>query len=102
MIIMQGMLFNSFQAKGFKQDDGSVSPPKNKIQLIMDIAGENGTVQKGMVDLSVDELTSYTPLLGKEIQVEIGVFSAGKNNTIFFVKKGTLPKAVTPVLSDKN
>lgn len=93
MIIMQGMLFNIFKTKGGTRDDGTAYEGKHKIQLLTDVSAEDGTTRKDIVDLSVEDTTAFTPLMNKEIQIEIGVFSA-KSQTIFFCKKGSMPTVV--------
>lgn len=94
MILIQGTLFNIFKTKGGTKDDGTTFEGKHKIQLLTDIAGEDGTTRKDIVDLSIEDTAPYLPLMGQLIQIEIGVFSS-KSQTIFFVKKGALPVALT-------
>lgn len=94
MILIQGTLFNIFKTKGGVKDDGTAFEGKHKIQMLVDIAGEDGTTRKDIVDLSIEDTAHYMPLMGQLIQIEIGVFSS-KSQTIFFVKKGALPVALT-------
>lgn len=100
MILIQGTLFNIFKTKGGVKDDGTAFEGKHKVQLLTDVAAEDGTTRKDIVDLSVEDTTPYIALMGQLIQIEIGVFSS-KSQTIFFVKKGALPVALTSSVKSK-
>jgi len=86
MITLNGTLLNVFQApvrKGAEEGE----KPKDKIQILGDIALPNGEVRKDLMTITVADHRDYKDLIGGEVAVSVGAFAPAKGSVVFFESK---------------
>lgn len=87
MLTLKGKLINTFVSpKGEK--DGKEYGGQDKIQMIGDITLPNGETKVDMFTLTANSLSDFTPHIGKDIRVPIGIFAAAKAIT-YYIPKGS-------------
>lgn len=96
MLTMTGTLLNVFKTPEGKNKDGEAFGGNQKIQVLGSVFLQNGEERKQLIDLTCHEVDSFEPLLGKDISFPVGVMSPAKNQTIYFIPRGSLPMASTP------
>lgn len=92
MLQMTGQVVNTFTQEGGKNKDGEEYEARHKVQLLGAFVLPNGDTKQELVDLKVEDLSDWIPHRGKNITVDIGVYSPSKGTVIFSIKKGSKPK----------
>lgn len=90
MIKLQGRLINTFKTQAGTNAKGQEYEAKDKVQILGELEFLNGQVKNELIDLTVDNISSFEPFLGKEIVIDIGCFSNGKN-VLFYARKNSKP-----------
>lgn len=93
MIKLQGKLINVFKTEAGTNAKGEEYEAKDKVQILGELVLPNGDIKNELIDLSVDNISSFSPFLGKEILVDIGCFSSGKS-IVFYTRKNAKPLVV--------
>jgi Tol biopolymer transport system component len=52
----------------------------------------NGDIQMDLMDLTIQNLSDWNDLQGKDVSIDIGAFAPAKGNIIYFVSKGSKPQ----------
>ena len=92
MLQITGKVINLFTVEGGKDKEGKEFAEKHKVQLMGNVALPNGDSKYDLMDLSVDDLSVWTGLQGKDIAIDIGAFAPAKGSIIYFVRKGSKPQ----------
>lgn len=96
MLTMSGTLLNVFKTPVGKNKEGDSFGGNEKIQVLGSVFLQNGEERKQLIDLTCHDVDSFEPLLGKEISFPVGVMSPAKNQTIYFIPRGSVPSIFTP------
>jgi hypothetical protein len=96
MLTMTGTLLNVFKTPEGKNKEGESFGGNQKIQVLGSVFLQNGEERKQLIDLTCHEVDSFEPLLGEDISFPVGVMSPGKNQTIFFIPRGSKPAVFKP------
>jgi Tol biopolymer transport system component len=85
-------VINVFTKEGGKNKDGSDYDERHKVQLMGERSLPNGDVQMDLMDLTINDLSDWNDMQGKDISIDIGAFAPAKGNIIYFVSKGSKPQ----------
>lgn len=91
MLKISGQVVNIFTVEAGKDKDGNEYEAKHKVQLLGNIALPNGDTKYDLMDLTVDTLSDWQSLSGKDITVDVGAFAPSKGSIVYFVRKGAKP-----------
>ncbi len=78
MIQLTGTLLHTFKATNREGED------KDKVQVLGDVALQNGEIRKDLMTISVQSLGKYEGLEGTEVTIPVGAFAPQKGTIIFF------------------
>lgn len=80
MLTLNGTVANIYEApKGVNKETGEAYGGQHRIQVMCENTLKNGEKRIELVDLSVDDVTSYREAIGKPVRVPVGVYvNAGK------------------------
>jgi len=75
MLILKGTLINIFMGSEFKREDGSISPAKQKIQILTKVPLKNGGTKNELIDLSIpiEKVSKYKGKENSTIEVEVAI-----------------------------
>ena len=85
-------MVNVFTQEGGKNKDGEDFAERHKVQLMGERALPNGDIQMDLMDLTIQNLSDWNDLQGKDVSIDIGAFAPAKGNIIYFVSKGSKPQ----------
>lgn len=73
---LYALLHSIFTTAEFKQSDGTIVPPKTKLQLIINEKMKNGQTRSKLLDISIpkEKVEKYRSQIGKEVTVEVGIY----------------------------
>ncbi len=76
MLTLKAQLINTFVGNSYTKDDGTVVPPKHKLQLMTKIPLKSGGYKNSLLDISIPEskVSLYAGKEGEEVDVEVGYF----------------------------
>ena len=76
MLTLKAHLLNIFTTNEFKKADGTIVPPKSKLQLLIKESMKNGQSKNRLIDLSIpnSNLEKYRSLIGKDVSVDVGIY----------------------------
>ena len=92
MLKLSGKVVNVFTQEGGQGKDGTAYAERHKVQLMGERALPNGDIQMDLMDLTINDLTDWNEMQGKDISIDIGAFAPSKGNIIYFVSKGSKPQ----------
>ena len=92
MLTITGKVLHVFEKPAVKRGD-DVLDAKPQVQILGQNPLPNGDSKFDLVTLTTDAPKDFEQFQGKDIRVAVGVFAPGKNQTIFFVPKGSKPEA---------
>ena len=92
MLQLSGKVVNVFTQEGGKNKDGEDFAERHKVQLMGERALPNGDIQMDLMDLTIEDLTDWNDLQGKDIAIDIGAFAPAKGSIVYFVRKGSKPQ----------
>ena len=92
MLQISGKVINVFTKEGGKNKDGTDYEERHKVQLMGERALPNGDKQMDLMDLTIEDLSDWNDLQGKDVSIDIGAFAPAKGNIIYFVSKGSKPQ----------
>ncbi|WP_309568453.1 hypothetical protein [Achromobacter aegrifaciens] len=95
MLLMTGQLLNVFENPKGISKDGKEFGGQSKIQVLGEVLLQNGEVKRELVDLTCHDIGCFSPHLGASISFPVGVMSAAKNQTVFFIPKGSKPSVLS-------
>lgn len=90
MIKLQGKLINVFKTQAGTNAKGQEYEAKDKVQILGELELPNGQIKNELIDLTVDNISAFEPFKGREISIDIGCFSSGKN-VLFYARKNSKP-----------
>lgn len=94
MLQLSGKVVNVFTQEGGKNKDGEDFAERHKVQLMGECALPNGDIQMDLMDLTIQNLSDWNDLQGKDVSIDIGAFAPAKGNIIYFVSKGSKPQLI--------
>lgn len=94
MLRINGQVMNIFTVEAGKDKDGKDYEEKSKVQLMGEVALQNGDTKFDLMDLTVDDISVWSGLIGKKVDIDVGAFSPNKGTIIYFVRKGAKPRQV--------
>ncbi len=94
MLQLSGKVVNVFTQEGGKNKDGEDFAERHKVQLMGERALPNGDIQMDLMDLTIQNLSDWNDLQGKDVSIDIGAFAPAKGNIIYFVSKGSKPQLI--------
>ena len=76
MLMLKAQLINTFVGNSYTKEDGTVVPPKNKLQLMTKVPLKSGGHKNELLDISIPEskVHLYAGHEGEEVDVEVGYF----------------------------
>ena len=92
MLQLSGKVINVFTQEGGKGKDGIEYAERHKVQLMGERALPNGDIQMDLMDLTINDLSDWNEMQGKDISIDIGAIAPSKGNIIYFVSKGSKPQ----------
>lgn len=92
MLQISGKVVNVFTKEGGIDKDGKEFDERHKVQLMGERALPNGDKQMDLMDLTIQDLSDWNDLQGKDVSIDIGAFAPAKGNIIYFVSKGSKPQ----------
>lgn len=94
MLQLVGKVINVFTVEGGTDKGGKEYAERHKVQLMGQVALQNGDTKFDLLDLTVPSLVEWLDLKNKDITVQIGAFAPEKNNIVYFVPKGVKPQVL--------
>lgn len=92
MFQVSGRVLHLFDAPGRKdRETGEVDEDKPKVQILGRIPQRNGQFKFDVIDLTCRDPEDFRPYLGRDVIVPLGIFSAAKEKTIYFIPEGCKP-----------
>jgi hypothetical protein len=75
MLILKGKLLNVFMGNSFTKEDGTVVPPKHKLQLLTKVPLKNGATKNQLIDLSIpaEKVAKYKGKENTDVEVEVAL-----------------------------
>ena len=92
MLQIAGKVINLVTIDGGKDKEGNEIAEKHKVQLLGNVALPSGDTKHDLMDLSVENLSDWVGLQGKDVAIDIGAFAPSKGNIVYFVRKGAKPQ----------
>lgn len=92
MLNITGQVLHVFEKPAVKRGD-AVIDAKPQVQLLGEFALPNGESRFELVTLSTDSPADFEEHKGKSVSVPVGVFSPAKGQVIYFIPKGSKPRA---------
>lgn len=92
MLKLSGKVVNVFTQEGGTSKDGKEYDERHKVQLMGHVALPNGDIKMDLLDLTIQDLSDWNDMQGKEVSIDIGAFAPAKGNIIYFVSKGSKPQ----------
>ena len=76
MLTLKAQLINTFIGNAYTKDDGTVVPPKYKLQLMVKKPVKSGGFKNELLDISIpeDKFKDYVGCVGEEVEVSVGYF----------------------------
>lgn len=93
MLTLNGQVINVFDSPAYTdKKTGEVTPGKHRVQIMAENTMQNGQQRMELVNLTVDDPSSYRTLQGRSVQVPVGAFVNG-SIIQFYALKGHCPAA---------
>ena len=90
MHTLNGTLLHIFETgKGVNKKTGEEYDSQDKIQILGDVPLPNGEVRKDMITITTHDVEHLKPLVGKQINVPVGMFAISKGVITYFMPKGS-------------
>jgi hypothetical protein len=88
MLTLNGTVANIYEApKGVNKETGEAYGGQHRIQVMCENTLKNGEKRIELVDLTVDDVTTYREAIGKPVSVPVGVYVAS-GKPAFYALKG--------------
>lgn len=73
MLTLKGTLLNIFMTNEYVKEDGTIVPPKTKLQLLTKVPLKNGGTKNELIDLSIpiEKVSKYKGKENSTIEVEV-------------------------------
>lgn len=96
MFTVTGRVMKTFVQPGvLNKETGEVSQPSPKVQIMGELPVQGGDSRLDLITLTVENIKTYTDLVGKSIRVPLGFFAPQKGNIVYFIPKGSNPELVS-------
>jgi hypothetical protein len=92
MLNITGQVLHVFEKPAVQRGDATIDA-KPQVQLLGEFALPNGESRYDLVTLSTDSPAEFEQYKGKSVSVPVGVFSPAKGQVIYFIPKGSKPRA---------
>lgn len=90
MFTLNGMLLHVYETgQGVNKKTGEVYDSQDKIQILGDIPLPNGEIRKDMVTITTHDIEHIKSMVGRNINVPVGMFAQGKGLITYFMPKGS-------------
>lgn len=92
MLLLCGTVMNTFEApKGVNKTTGEAYGGKPRVQIMAENELQNGEKRLDLVNLTVEDQTSFDSLKGQRVAVPVGAF-INNGAVAFYVVKGAKPQ----------
>jgi hypothetical protein len=100
MFTLNGRVENIYPApKGINKKTGEEYGGQDKVQILGSLPiPDSDSYRLDIITLTTDNAPEFQKLIGREVSVPVGIISRGKNDTLFFIPKGS---KVSPVPINK-
>ena len=92
MLQITGKVINVFTQDGGKNKDGTEYAERHKVQLMGEMALQNGDVKMDLMDLTIDDLADWNDKQVRRYQSISAHLHLAKGNIIYFVSRGAKPQ----------
>lgn len=95
MFTVTGKVMKTFVQPGVvDKETGEASKPSAKVQIMGELPVQGGESRLDLITLTVENIKTYTDLVGKSIRVPLGFFAPQKGNIVYFIPKGSSPELI--------
>ena len=92
MLNITGQVLHIFEKPAVKRGDETIDA-KPQVQLLGEFFLPNGESRYELVTLSTDSPSDFEHFKGNNVSVPVGVFAPSKGQVIYFIPKGSKPRA---------
>lgn len=92
MLNITGQVLHVFEKPAVKRGDDQIDA-KPQVQLLGEFLLPNGESKFDLVTLSTDSPRDFESFKGQTVTVAVGAFSPSKGSIIYFIPKGSKPRA---------
>jgi hypothetical protein len=92
MLNITGQVLHVFEKPAVKRGDETIDA-KPQVQLLGEFYLPNGESRFDLVTLSTDTPKDFEQFKGQTVTVPVGAFSPSKGSVIYFIPKGSKPRA---------
>lgn len=85
MLLLHGTILNVFITKRGHDKSGEEYGGDDKVQIMVDVPADGGTLRKDLVDLKTENAAPFQKEIGKKVNVPVGVFAPAKGTVIFYI-----------------
>lgn len=90
-LTLNGKVYNVLHTPAGQNKSGEKYGDKDRVQIMVEKRLQNDEVQFGLIDLTVDDLSAYRPLVGQMVSIPVGAFVSGQGIQ-FYALKGESPE----------
>jgi len=90
-LTLNGKVFNVLHTPAGQKKDGEKYGDKDRVQIMVEKRLQNDEVLFDLIDLTVENISVYKPLLGQMVSIPVGAFVSGKGIQ-FYALKGVSPE----------
>lgn len=103
MFTLNGTVMNTFPApKGTNKKTGEEYGGQDKVQILGALPlPDSDQYRMDLVTLTTDNVEQFDKLNGKNVSVPVGIISRGKNDTLYFIPKGSKVASVEGLAAQK-
>ena len=90
-LTLNGKVFNAMHTPAGTNKAGEKFGDKDRVQIMVEKRLQNDEVQFALIDLTVENLSVYRPLVGQLVSVPVGAYVSG-SGIQFYAIKGEAPE----------
>ena len=93
MLTLNGQIINVFETPTGTNKDGKSYGGQHRIQIMAENELQNGQKRVELVNLTVDTISAFKPLVGQMVRIPVGVFVQDKSPS-FYMLKNSKPELI--------
>lgn len=93
MLTLNGKIINVFETPTGTNKEGKAYGGLNRIQIMAENELQNGQKRVDLVNLTVDTISDFKPLIGQMVRIPVGVFVQDKSPS-FYMLKNSKPELI--------
>lgn len=86
MLTLNGQIINVFETPAGTNKEGKPYGGHNRIQVMAENELQNGQKRVELVDLTVDTISNFKPLVGQMVRIPVGVFVRERTASYYLLK----------------